>query len=127
MHNKLERLKMNVEFLDGQSRRNNMFIDGCSGSRDEPIDITEKKVRQVFSEAIQAPNCESIIIERVQRCRGGTDHALTILVRFSNYKDKSAVLQCARSNLSRDSAYSVSEDFTPRVRKHRYELGKRVC
>ncbi|WAR30318.1 HMCN1-like protein [Mya arenaria] len=126
MHTQLERLEMNVEYLDGQSCRNNMFFDGCSGLRDEQIDITENKVRQVLSDEIHVPNWESISIEKVQRCRGGTDIAPTILVRFSYYKDKAVVLQCARSNLTRNSTYSVSEDFTPRVRKHRYELGKRM-
>ena len=73
------------------------------------------------------PNADDIAIEKLHRMRhGGSQDKMTISVCFQHVKDKELVLTHARENLSRDSHCSASEDYTARVRKHRYELCKRM-
>ena len=47
-------------------------------------------------------------------------------VKFTNYKDREAILQKAYQKFPRGSQFSVQQDYTDRVKRHRRELGKQM-
>ena len=127
MSKRLERVESELEKVDALSRKQNLLIDGYDGSCDETPLTTSHTVRNILRDDFLGPNADDIAIEKSHRMRHGGPHDKpTIFVRFQHVKDKELVLKHARENLSRDSHCSASEDYTARVRKHRYELGKRM-
>ena len=121
-----ERMSERMDKLEGHSRRNNLRIVGVKGRYDENWDQTELRVREVLDEKLQMTNHNEIEIERAHRLKGRDKETCPIIVKFSRYKDRCAVLQRARECLDKGSSVLVHEDFSDRVRKCRRELGKRL-
>ena len=69
---------------------------------------------------------EQVEIERAHRLGSIHSPSRPIIVKFSRYKDKESILFKARELFKADSEFSVKEDFTERIQKHRRELGKRL-
>ena len=57
---------------------------------------------------------------------GNDKNACHIVVKFSKYKDRTKILKKAKECLSRDSGYSVPENFSDRVKFKRRMLQKLV-
>lgn len=72
------------------------------------------------------PELENAEIERAHRFGNRNSDTCPIIVKFNKYKDKDTILQKAKQNLSRESSFSVREDYTDRVQLHRRELCKRM-
>ena len=122
---KLSHLENSVDSLENQSRRNNLSIDGIEGSVSEPWDECEDHVRTVLRDDLKISQSNNIGIERAHRLkRSGKRNCPTIIVKLTSFKDKQMILKAAKDKLQRDSDIYVKEDFSSRVRKHRYELGK---
>ena len=122
---KSSHLENSVDSLENQSRRNNLLIDVIEGSVSEPWDECEDHVRTVLRDYLKISQSNNIGIERAHRLkRSGKRNCPTIIVKLTSFKDKQMILKAAKDNLQRDSDIYVKEDFSSRVRKHRYELRK---
>ena len=98
---KIKKLELDLDYLENQSRRNNLRIDGIIEEPNESWDQTETIVRRVLTEKLQI-NVETVNkmqIERAHRIRQNTQDASrprTIVVRLSSYKDRKEILKTAR-------------------------------
>lgn len=109
-----------MEYLEGQSRRNNLIIDGIDESPGENWTETEEKVEKVLKDKLQMQ--KSVEIERAHRTGkpGGREKPRPIVVKLLRHKDKSDILQ--RAKLLKGSKIYINEDFTDAVRNKRKEL-----
>ncbi len=108
-----------MEYLEGQSRRNNLVIDGITESPGETWAEAEDKVKKVLTEKLQLK--QTIEMERAHRTgKPGGDRPRPIVVKFLRYKDRTTILQ--RAKLLKGSRIYINEDFTDSVRRKRKEL-----
>ena len=96
------------------------------GRLDEEWDTTEEKVRDFIRNDLNMPKMERVEIERAHRIKSYDQNKCTIIVKLNRYKDREAILKKASEVLGEDSSYSVRQDLTQRVKKHRRELGKEM-
>lgn len=110
-----------VDYLEAQSKRNNLIIDGIPESKRESWQDTENKVRQVLSEKL-GMNMDAVEVERAHRMGETTDGGRhrSIIVKFFRWKDKEDVM--ARANKLRGSNIYLNEDYSEAVRLRRKEL-----
>lgn len=105
-------------YLEGQSRRNNIVIDGIQESGYESWADSEAKVRKLLSEKL---NITGIELERVHRTgRSVGERARPIVAKFLRFKDKVRVMEKAK-DLKGTNVY-INEDYSDAVRKKRKEL-----
>lgn len=108
-----------MEYLEGQSRRNNLVFDGIMESPGETWAETEEKVKKVVAEKLQLQR--EIEVERAHRTgKPGGDRPRPIVVKLLRHKDRSAILQ--RTKSLKGSKIFINEDFTEAVRRKRKEL-----
>ncbi len=109
-----------LEYLEGQSRRNNLVIDGIIETPGETWTEAEEKVKKIFAEKLQLQR--SIEVERAHRTGKPLmgERPRPIVVQFLTHKDRSAVLQRAK-NLKGTKIF-INEDYTDTVRQKRKEL-----
>ncbi|KAL4219085.1 hypothetical protein ACF0H5_021668 [Mactra antiquata] len=70
---------------------------------------------------------ETVTIERVHRRIGsGNSSSCARIAKFSNYTGRESIIPNCRQAFTKDSHFSVREDFTERVQLHRRELGKKL-
>jgi chromosome segregation ATPase len=119
-------IKKKTDKLEGHSRRNNIRIIGIEGSLNESWSETERKVRDFITSDLNMPGLEHVEIERAHRMQSRYENKITVIVKFSRFKDKETILNQARQVLHNESTRRVHEDFTDRVKLHRRELGKRL-
>ena len=118
------RMDDNIDYLENQSRRNNLRIDGVKERAEETWADTEQALRKVLETDLKMPadHVKAIAIERAHRT-GGAQNAerdRTVVVKFTHFKDRYSVLQAARAN--RPRGVFVNEDFSMRVVSRRKEL-----
>ena len=113
-----------IDYLENQSRRNNLRIDGVKERAEETWADTGQALRKVLETDLKMPAdlVKAIAIERAHRTGGAqnADRARTVVVKFTNFKDRDSVLQAARAN--RPRGVFVNEDFSMRVVSRRKEL-----
>lgn len=114
-----------TEYLEGQSRRNNLVFDGIQESHNETWAESESKIMKLLSDKLQL-NQKEIELERAHRIGkligGGTsgNRPRPIVAKFLRYKDKLMVQEKA-TKLKGTGIY-INEDFTEAVRQRRKEL-----
>ncbi|CAL9684648.1 unnamed protein product [Knipowitschia caucasica] len=112
-----------LDYIENQSRRNNIVITGLGPDRaEETWEQTEDKVKELITKnlKVEAP----VEIERAHRngkFRAENDRPRSIIVKLLRFKDKQLIMARARSLLKNTSIY-INEDFSERVRKRRAEL-----
>ncbi len=108
-----------MEYLEGQTRRNNLVLDGVTESPGETWTETEEKVQKILMEKLQLQKVE---VERTHRAGkpSGGDRPRPIVIKLLRYKDREAILQRAKS-LKGTNIY-INEDFTDSVRRKRKDL-----
>ena len=108
-----------TDYLENQTRRNNLRIDGVKELGGE---TTAEAVRRTFEHGLKMPTeqVRSLAIERAHRTGGKTDRDRTIVVKFASFKARDAVLQAARA--AKPRGVYVNEDFSMRVVNRRREL-----
>ena len=127
LQSKVDNLESSIDHLENQSRRSNLLFDGIEGSTHETWDTSESKIIDVLKYDLHLQDTDQIRIERAHRLRRkGNSEKPTIIVKFSSFKDKQMILIAAKESLSRESGITIKEDYSQRIRKHRYELGKRM-
>ena len=118
------RMDDNIDYLENQSRRNNLRIDGVKERAEETWADTEQALRKVLETDLKMPadHVKAIAIERAHRT-GGAQNAerdRTVVVKFTHVKDRDSMLQAARAN--RPRGVFVNEDFSMRVVSRRKKL-----
>ena len=89
-----------TDYLENQSQRNNLRIDGVKERGGETWEMTEEALRRTFHNDLNMPaeQVQSLAIERAHRTGGKTtDRDRTIDVKFVSFKGRDAVLQAARA------------------------------
>lgn len=108
-----------MEYLEGQTRRNNLVFDGIVESPGETWTETEEKVQKVLAEKLQLQR--EVEVERAHRAgKPGGDRPRSIMVKLLRYKDRETILQ--RTKSLKGSKIYINEDFTDAVRRRRKEL-----
>ena len=115
-----------VDYLDNQSRRNNIIIEGLGpDSASETWADTESKVREMFQNKLKL-DCKTIEIERAHR-NGRFSQTedkpgpRPVVVKLLRFKDRDLILSKARAHLKETNIY-INEDFSDLVRKKRADL-----
>lgn len=107
----LETLQDKVDYIENQSRRNNVRFDGVEESPKETWDDTEKKITQVLCSNL---NIKKATIERAHRVGPKKpNRTRSIVVKFASYKTREAVLRNRRS--LKGTGIFVREDLSDRV------------
>ncbi|XP_035686738.1 uncharacterized protein LOC118422958 [Branchiostoma floridae] len=116
-------MEKKMDYLENQSRRNNVVIDGIEDDVKETWADTEVKVRNILTKKLQLDS-KTIEIERAHRngpFRNDSPRPRQVVVKLLRFKDKQMILNRARSNLKNTNIY-INEDFSDQVRKRRAEL-----
>ncbi|XP_049897457.1 uncharacterized protein LOC126388379 [Epinephelus moara] len=109
------------EYLEGQSRRNKIVIDGIPEAPGESWADSEEKVKDMLKKKLQLQR--EIEVERAHRTgkpEAARERPRSIVVKFLRFKDKAAVLQRAK-NLKGTKIF-INEDYADAVRLKRKEL-----
>ncbi|KAI8492426.1 hypothetical protein Bbelb_298790 [Branchiostoma belcheri] len=117
-------LAKKMDYLENQSRRNNIVIDGVEGdSSKETWAESEEKVRNLLSKNLHL-DPKTIEIERAHRngpYKRDSQRPRQIVVKLLRFKDKQLILSKSRSLLKNTTIF-INEDFSEQVRKRRAEL-----
>ena len=117
-----------IDYMENQTRRNNLRIDGVIESPAETWADTEAAVRKtlVTSLKLSERHANDIRIERAHRTGGDnhSDRPKTVVVKFESYKDRDTVMRAARKEKPR--GVFVNEDLSQRVMARRRELMPRL-
>lgn len=101
--------------MENQSRRQNLvFYNLPREKENEKWEDCEVLVQQIIQKLLKIDT--TVLIDRAHRA--GT----TIVVRFTNYKDKACVLRNAYKLRGLGSNVGISEDFSKTVREKRKGL-----
>ena len=115
--NSLSPVHEKLDYIEGQSRRNNVIIDGIKESEGEKWSDSEDKVRKLLSEKLQL-DYHKLEVERAHRTgKPSNTRPRPIVVKFLRYKDKQEVLSKAKA-LKGTNIY-INEDFPEPVRQKR--------
>ena len=107
-----------VDYLENQSRRNNLIFDGITEEFKESWADSERKVCKVLKDNLQIQ--DRPVIERAHRVgRIKPERNRPIVVKFLNYKDRESILLNARK--LRGTSYSIREDLSEKVLAKRRE------
>jgi hypothetical protein len=88
------------DYLKGQSRRNNIIVDGTAESPHETWMESEDKVREMILEKLNLDHMKVEVecAHMTGKLTTGTgDRTRPIVVRFLRFKDKGAVLESAKN------------------------------
>ena len=110
-----------MDYVENQTRRNNLLIDGVSDSKSESWSEIEINVKKVISDHLKIDS-KLIEIERSHRT-GKYDHAgrpRPIVVKLLRYKNKEEILKRAKS--LKGTNIFINEDFSENVRMKRKNL-----
>ena len=121
LKNDVQFLMDKCDYLENQSRRNNLIFDGISRSYDrhESWEECERIICEIIYQGIGIHSDINIEIERAHRL-----NSRSIIVKFKSFKQKSLILSKAK-NLRHSYRFSrvfVNEDFSERVKQKRTEL-----
>ena len=76
-----------TDYLENQSRRNNLRIDGVKERGGEMWEMTEEALRRTFENDLKMPTeqVRRLAIERAHRTGGKADRDRTIVVKFASF------------------------------------------
>ena len=93
----LQSITLKTDYLEGQSKRNNLVFEGIEESPDEGWAESEEKVKVLHIEKLQLPG-ESTVHRMAKQngSRPNMDKPRLIVAKFLRFKDRSAVLKKAK-------------------------------
>ena len=112
-------LSRKIDYLENQSRRNNLLVFGLDDLPGESWSDSESLVRDIGDRI--GVHLEEHDIERAHRV-GSRRGRRPIVVKFATFKKREAFLMSAARQL-RDTRVKVAEDFSVTVRNTRKALG----
>ncbi|XP_019625427.1 PREDICTED: uncharacterized protein LOC109470791 [Branchiostoma belcheri] len=104
-----------LDYIENQSRRNNLIFDGIKDDRKETWEQSETKVKEVLRNKLRL-NTDNIKIERAHRNGKPGDRPRPIVVKLLRYKDKQNILRQAKM------LKGTPEDFSDKIRQKRKDL-----
>lgn len=131
---KLSEIESQADYLENQSRRNNLRLEGIPEAPSETWEVTEAKVRSalVTSLGLSQADAAAIPIERAHRTGKprsppGSSSADSrahgrlrpVVVKFLNFKDRELILRRARER--KPASLHIYEDLSARVLQTRRE------
>ena len=127
LQKRLDSMERRVEYLESQSRRNNLIFHGFNeDGGDVTWDACEKRVLRYLHEDL-GMSTSGIEIERAHRL-GRVGNQRPIIAKFLNFKDKEKIKSKIRQIQSDDvnwvNPHRVTDDFAPGIREDRKELYK---
>ena len=116
----LSDLKEKAGYLENQSRRNNLRIDGIPESTGETWDDTERKVKETL--VSQLDLTEEPMIERAHRVGRPKTPGMgrSIVCKIQDWKQKEAILQASRK--VKPPGLYLNEDLATETVRRRKEL-----
>ena len=128
----LDHQEEQMEYLENQSRRNNVRVDGIPEEDNETWEETEAKVKQVLKDELNLTSAPDI--ERAHRvakssrrpasAQNSASCPQTIVFRLHDWKEREAILKCAR-RIKRDNTF-VKEDLSPATLEKRKSQGAKM-
>ena len=94
----VKRVDDTADYLENQSRRNNLRVDGVKEKPGETWEDTEAALRQVAQRELKLPaeQVDALQIERAHRTGATTaQRDRTIVVKFSSFKERDAIIRAA--------------------------------
>lgn len=116
-------MKKHIEktvYLENQSRRNNLRFEGLLEDDNETWDKTEEKVKNALVEKldfVSVPKIERAHRTGRPRRHDGTSKPRTVVVKFTCYKEKEAILKKARR--IRPEGLNIFEDLAEETMEKR--------
>lgn len=110
---------MKIDDLENRSRRSNLIIFGVKEAKGERIASLERTVsKDILEDLLKLPNVD---IERIHRIGRPTENKCRpVILKLVVGSDKFGILKnCGKL---RDTEFSISEDFSPRVQSIRKKL-----
>ena len=115
----LDHQEEQMEYLENQSRRNNVRVDGIPEEDNETWEETEAKVKQVLKDElnlasapdIERPHRVAKSSRRPASAQNSASRPRTIVFRLHDWKEREAILKCAR-RIKRDNTFE-EEDLSP--------------
>ena len=114
MKKELQNQRSKIDYMENQSRRQNLLFHNIPRKPNETWDDCESAVRDVLKNRLKIT--ADVMIDRAHRV--GT----AIVARLQNYKDKNLILRNARKLKNQDTNIGISEDFSSTVREKRRGL-----
>ena len=90
------------------------------------LTMTGRSQKRKSDHSLRTKWDEHVKIERAHRLKSADRNKCTIIVKFTKYKDREAILRRANVIFNPETPFSVQADYTQRVKKHRRELGKQM-
>jgi len=118
-NNEVTEIVNKVDYIENQSRRNNLIFDGIKDDKKETWEQSEVKVKEVLKTKLRL-NTDAIEIERAHRNGRPGDRPRPIVVKFSRFKDKQSILRHAK--LLKGTSIYINEDYSERIRQKRKDL-----
>lgn len=117
----IDKFSTKSEYLENQSRRNNILIDGIPDEKNESWQDTESKAKKLLAEKLEL-NPSTIEVERAHRNGKYEDggRPRSIIMKLLRFKDKEEILKRAKS--LKGTKIFINEDFSEKVRLRRKEL-----
>ena len=117
-----------IDYLENQSRRCNVRIDGLQESGNETWEETEVQFRQMLTEKLDIPSETAAAIDIERAHRTGPQHKPNadskrprqIVAKLTHFKDREMILKKARE--VKPSNLFINEDFSQRVVDKRKQL-----
>lgn len=95
MKGKLAKMTETADYLEGQTRRNNLVVDSIPEAQNESWKETEDKVRCVINDKLNLDSSQ-MVIEHAHRTGNPSRYSgkrhRPIMIKLLRYKDKMAVL-----------------------------------
>lgn len=127
---KIQGLTSTTDYLENQSRRNNLRIDGIPEIPKETWEQTEELIKDTLISKLHLSKetVDSIEMERAHRIasrkypneKPRADKPRTVVLKLTKFKDKELIIKQAKDVKSR--GLFVNEDFSQRVLDKRREL-----
>lgn len=121
MQSSFSDLSVKCDYLENQTRRNNLIFDGIPDSKTESWHESEIKVKKLITEHLKM-DPSHIELERAHRT-GKFDaegRPRSVMVKLLRFKDKEEILK--RAKYLKGSKLYINEDFSEKVRLRRKEL-----
>ena len=116
LRERTKKLEDQADYLENQSRRNNIRIDGVQETPNESWEATEVKVRDTLATSFGFTTAEAgaLHIERAHRTGQRRDSKpRTIVAKLNSYKDREAIIKRARDR--KPPGLFIYEDLSSRV------------
>ena len=114
---KLADIEDQTDYLENQSRRNNVRISGISEDVNESWSDTEEKVKSLINDNLDL-DAKDMVIERAHRTgKRLPGKPRQVVAKFLNYKDRESMIHASKQ--LKGTGIYINEDLSTRVIQRR--------